>query len=43
MLTYCYRLLHTSENIFDYFLIVVMSRLDALIARKNVLQPDDQG
>ena len=31
--------LHASENILITFLIAVTSRLDAVVARKNVLQP----
>ena len=31
--------LHASENILITFLIAVTSRLNALVARKNVLQP----
>ena len=31
--------LHASENILIALLIAVTSRLDALVARKNVLQP----
>ena len=31
--------LHASENILITFLIAVTSRLDALVAHKNVLQP----
>ena len=30
---------HASENILITFLIVLMSLLDALVVRKNVLQP----